>query len=149
MMSEQVVYVELDSALVQTQLTILQNVIQRMASNSANCKTWCVTLVSAILVVVVDKNKPLLSLIPVLPIIAFALLDVYYLSMEKAFRNTYNIFVKKLHGGKLVPSDFDITIANENFCCLRCQAINSFSVWFFYLLLMALVVITHIITSGY
>jgi len=42
---------------VQSHLTILQAVIQRMASNSASSKTWCVTLVSAILVIVADKGK--------------------------------------------------------------------------------------------
>lgn len=46
-----------ESTAVQSYLNILQTIINRMATNSANCKTWCVTLVSAILVIIVDKGK--------------------------------------------------------------------------------------------
>lgn len=148
MTSVELVKIKLDSALAQTQLTTLQNVIQRMASNSANCKTWCVTLVSAILVLAVDKSNSQIVWIPIFPIIAFAALDIYYLAMEKAFRNTYNNFVKKLHSGELTASDFDLTFAKEKTCYLQRKAINSFSIWGFYLMLIALVAITNIITSG-
>lgn len=47
-----------NSQAIQTHLEITQSVIQRMAVNSASCKTWCITLVSAILVIVADKGKP-------------------------------------------------------------------------------------------
>ena len=83
-----------ESPAVQTHLSIIQNVIQRMASNSASCKTWCVTLVSAILVVVIDKDKSAYLLLALLPIVVFLILDVYYLSMEKGFRNSYNDFIR-------------------------------------------------------
>ncbi len=39
--------VNFESGAVQSYLGILQGVINRMASNSAGCKTWCITLVSA------------------------------------------------------------------------------------------------------
>lgn len=41
-----------DSPSVQTHLNIMQGVIQRMAENSRACKFWCVTIVSATLVLV-------------------------------------------------------------------------------------------------
>ena len=41
-----------ESSAVQTHLTIMQGVIKRMAENSRYCKVWCVTLVSAVLVLV-------------------------------------------------------------------------------------------------
>jgi len=47
-----------ESPSVQAHLGILQGVIERMASNSTSSKSWCITIVSAILVVVADKNKP-------------------------------------------------------------------------------------------
>jgi len=50
--------VNLDSPAVQSYLTILQDVIGRMASNSAGAKTWCIALVSAIIVVIADKGEP-------------------------------------------------------------------------------------------
>lgn len=50
--------VQPESSAVQSYLGILQNIISRMANNSSNCKTWCITIVSAILVVIVDKKQP-------------------------------------------------------------------------------------------
>ena len=60
-----------DSQAVQSHLGILQNVIQRMASNSSSAKAWCVTLVSAILVIIADKGKSEYALIAVMPTLLF------------------------------------------------------------------------------
>lgn len=49
-----------DSA-IQTQINAIQGIISRMASNSSNCKTWAVTVISAILVLLIDKNLSILS----------------------------------------------------------------------------------------
>ena len=94
-----------DSPSVQSYLAILQGVISRMATNSASCKTWCITIVSAILVVVADKAKPDYALISLIPIILFLLLDSYYLGLERAFRDLYNSFIKKLHEDAAVVED--------------------------------------------
>ena len=86
-----------DSPSIQTHLGILQGVVQRMASNSSNCKAWCVTLVAAVLVIVADKGKPEYAWIALLPTLIFACLDAYYLALEKAFRNSYNDFRTKIN----------------------------------------------------
>ena len=39
-----------ESPVVRAHLIILQGSIQRLADNSRACKTWCITLVSAVLV---------------------------------------------------------------------------------------------------
>ena len=59
------------STSVQTHLTILQGVIERMASNSKSLKAWCITIVAAILVVVAGKDKPDYVLIALIPIVMF------------------------------------------------------------------------------
>ena len=46
------------SSAVQTHLTIVQGVIQRMAENSRSCKLWCITLVSAVLFFAVRSGAP-------------------------------------------------------------------------------------------
>lgn len=81
-----------NSQAVQAHLAIAQSVIQRMANNSAGCKAWCITLVSAILVVVAQEGKPGFALLAILPTFLFAFLDTYYLALEKRFRNAYNSF---------------------------------------------------------
>ncbi len=90
-----------DSSAVQSHLTIMQRVIQRMAENSRSCKVWCVTLVAAILVLVARTEKPEYSLIALIPAALFLILDTYYLALERGFRDSYSGFVAKLHSGEL------------------------------------------------
>lgn len=94
-----------DSSAVQSHLGILQDIITRMASNSSNCKNWCITLVSAILVIIADKNQPNYIWIALIPILLFFFLDSYYLGLERGFRATYNHFVSKLHNSTATTQD--------------------------------------------
>ena len=56
-----------DSQIVVPHLEIVQSVIARMAQNSAMTKTWCATLVAAILVLVARTGSPYYALIGLLP----------------------------------------------------------------------------------
>ena len=102
-----------ESSAVQTHLNILQDVIKRMAENSRFCKVWCLTVVSAILVVSVRILDSKYVLIALGPALMFFYLDVYYLALEQKFRDSYNEFVKKLHLCKLSLSDL-YKIANNS-----------------------------------
>ena len=86
-------------------LQIVQGVIQRMAENSRSCKVWCVTLVSAILVLVAQTKESQHALIALAPIALFWLLDSYYLALERGFRESYDALVGKVHDGQLRISD--------------------------------------------
>ena len=74
-----------ESPAVQAHLTIVQGVIQRMAENSRSCKVWCITLVSAVLVLVAQTKEPQYALIALVPAFLFLVLDTYYLALERAF----------------------------------------------------------------
>lgn len=137
-----------ESPSIQTHLGILQNVIQRMASNSSACKAWCVTLVSAVLVIVADKAKPDYAFIAMLPTLVFAALDAYYLALEKAFRNSYNDFISKLHNQSLRETDLYSVAPKGNMSKLQWESIKSFPVWGFYCSLAVLIVITKLIAIG-
>lgn len=93
---------------VRTHLTITQGVIQRMAENSRSCKMWCVTLVAAILFLVARTAEPQHALIALIPTLLFAILDAYYLALERAFRNSFNSFVEKVHAETVNVSDLYI-----------------------------------------
>lgn len=80
-------------------LNILQGVINRLAGNSAGCKTWCITIVSAILVLAINKARPEAMLVGFLPVLFLCLLDAYYLSLECDMRAIYSSFVDDLHKG--------------------------------------------------
>lgn len=121
-----------NSQAVQSHLTILQSVIQRMAANSSSSKAWCVTLVSAILVIVADKGKPQYAWLAFIPTILFLVLDAYYLSLERGFRNAYNAFIKKLHEQSLQPEDLFVVVPQGGMLRLFFLSLISFSVWPFY-----------------
>jgi len=129
--------------LVQTHLSIVQNVIQRMASNSSQCKAWSIAIVSAILVIVADKSKPDYACIALLPTILFLLLDIYYLALEKGFRARYNEFIEKLHSGKIVTKDLYSVSPHGNMWKHRINALKSFSVWGFYGGVILLIILTR------
>ena len=126
---------------VQTHLAILQAVIQRMAANSSSSKAWCITIVSAILVIVADKSKPEIAWIAVLPTFLFMCLDIYYLALERSFRESYNSFVKKLHEGIISPEDLYLVFPEGNQSQHQWQSLKSFSVWGFYTGLFILIIV--------
>lgn len=129
------------SAAVQTHLGIIQSVIQRMASNSTSCKAWCITLVSAILVVIANKTKPEYAFIALIPTLLFFVLDTYYLLLENRFRNSYDVFIYKLHCKSLVVSDlYSVSPSKNSFKQIK-KSIFSFSIWPFYLTLIVMILI--------
>lgn len=127
-----------NSQAVQAHLEITQSAIQRMAENSASCKTWCITLASAILVVIADKGKPQYALIAIIPTALFLILDSYYLMLEKMFRESYNTFINKLHNDKITETDlYSITPSGSRIKAFF-ASLFSFSVLPFYLTLLAM-----------
>lgn len=135
------VQLNMESVSVQTHLSLIQNAIQRMASNSSACKTWCITLVSAILVMIVDKGKEEYLYLGLFPIIIFAVLDIYYLGLEQVFRNAYDKFISKLHSGTLIIEDLYVVKPTDQnlYSLMKCG--SSPSVWIFYLSLFILVLV--------
>lgn len=132
-----------NSPSVQAHLEILQEVISRMAANSTSSKTWCIAIVSAILVIVADKDKTGLALLALLPTILFLALDAYYLVLEKGFRNSYKSFATKVHDGTLMPEDLYAVVPEGDTSTLQFEAIKSFSVWGFYAVLALLILMAR------
>ncbi len=136
--------VDVNSPPVQSYLTILQSVIARMATSSGSCKTWCITLVSAVIVIIADKGKPTYVWISVMPIVLFALLDAYYLSLERDFRDIYNRFIRRMHTGDAKVDDIFFVapkkgVAITSFDILK--AACSISIWPFYSLLALMLIV--------
>ena len=75
-------------------LEMIQAIITRMAQNSFMIKGWALTLVVA-MVAFVPKTAGLFVPIVLVPILIFALLDAYYLRLERRYRKLYDIVSKK------------------------------------------------------
>jgi hypothetical protein len=130
---------------VQTHLSIIQGVIQRMSANSTSCKAWCVAIVSATLVVIADKKRPDLALLGLIPTLLFATLDAYYLALERGFRKSYNDFIDKLHSGRLMSKDMYSMEPSGNLLKMHFSALRAFPIWSFYASLLLLIAIAWLL----
>lgn len=126
---------------IHSHINILQSVISRMAGNSAMCKTWCVTLVAAIIALVADKGLGSYSVLIVFPTTIFMFMDSYYLAMEKMFRKSYEDFIKKVHSKQVAEGDLFIIQPRGDFFISVCASLKSGSIWPFYVLSFILAIL--------
>ena len=125
-------------------ISLLQDNINRMASNSASCKTWLVTIVAALLAVQISLQELHGILwVALLPAILFYVLDSYYLGLEQRFIKIEIKFVEHektdddlfpylyFFNTKAIMSDVTATL----------QALSSFSTWPFYLIIILMIVV--------
>ena len=85
-------------------LEMIQGVINRMAHCSFLLKGWSVILVSGLFALAAKDANPLFVYLAYLPVIAFWVLDGYYLYQERLYRKLYGE-VRKLDAGDI---DFDM-----------------------------------------
>lgn len=127
----------MESSAVQAHMAMLQGIINRMANNSANCKTWTVTIVAAMLVLLVDKNLNIPNAwICFIPIVLFYLLDCYYLGLERLCIQAQNKFLSEVFNTDFVDSLFKINEISGFWTQMKStvKAMGSFSTTPFYLL---------------
>ncbi len=88
----------MDKETLHKEIDLIQNVINRMASNSFLLKGWLITLIAVILALTKDSllstDLTYLSLILCLPIIIFWYLDAFFLHKEKCYRKLYDWVVE-------------------------------------------------------
>ena len=120
----------LEISAVQSHISMLQGIINRMAANSANCKNWTVTLVAAMLVLLVDKNMQI-------PNAWICLLDCYYLGLERLCIASQNKFLKRIYNDEdYIESLYKLEGLKDK-CkqfCNTIKAMNSVSTTLFYLI---------------
>ena len=75
-------------------LQMMQDNITRMANNSANCKSWMVTLVAGFCAIgcSIDKLNGWIIL-AIIPVFVFWYLDTFYLQLERKMRNRQLDFI--------------------------------------------------------
>ena len=129
-----------DSPRVIAHINAMQDVIRRMSDNSRSCKLWCVTLVSATLVLIASMGNGTFAWLALIPVGALGFLDVYYLSLEQRFRNSYNEFVSKLHDGSLNQTEVFVIKARGGAVVHVWKSVRSTSVWVFYLAMVAVII---------
>lgn len=128
-------------------LEMIEAIIERMAKNSFQLKAWTITLVSAIMALTLQSADRCFMICAFVPIVGFWLLDSYYLRQERKYRRLYQIVAKKQEN----EIDFNLDascVPEENYKPQRLgffRSIFSISESFFYLAMIAVVVIIMII----
>lgn len=71
-------------------LELIQSALSRMSDNSARLKGHCLSLIGAIvgLAAALSKDQIVIYTVPV--VVGFAILDAYYLALERGFRSQYD-----------------------------------------------------------
>lgn len=119
-------------------ISLLQENINRMSSNSANCKTWLLTIVAAILALQLTCNELRNILwVALVLIILFYILDSYYLGLEKKFIKIEESFVKmvkKKNDMEIIENIYLFNINAINDKCSTLSAMISPSTFLFYLI---------------
>lgn len=133
---------KLESPAILAHISMLQDIINRMANNSANCKTWTITIVAAMLVLLVDKSYNIPNAkVCFIPVALFYLIDCYYLGLERLCIKSQKNFVQKVLKGDFADDPFTVKELSGR-CTQLCSTIKatvSFSTTPFYLIVAAFI----------
>ena len=129
-------------------LQMIQNAISRMSTSSALFKGFSATIVAGISMISYCQQNTTVIILSFLPVVLFAILDTYYLLLEKRLRYLYNLVREGNH-----PCDYNMKldhkkVEDKKSAEIRVvDCIKSFSIWPFYLT-MILVLLTVVIMKG-
>lgn len=78
----------------ESHLQMIQAVVARLSAQSTTIKGWCVTVTAALLSFGANATTPVICAIALYVVVAFAVLDAYYLTLERAHRRLYEQVVR-------------------------------------------------------
>ena len=91
-------------------LEMIQDIVNRLASNSFVFKGWAATVIAGISAFAVKDTSHRIMLVALLATILFWLSDAYYLSLERRYRDLYN-HVAELPDNKI---DFSMKLLDNH-----------------------------------
>ncbi|MEV0170151.1 hypothetical protein AB0I00_03330 [Streptomyces sp. NPDC050803] len=71
-------------------LELIQTIVARMGNNSFLIKGWSLTVTGALLAYAVGNDENAIAVVSFIPVLAFWLLDGYFLYQERLFRRLYD-----------------------------------------------------------
>jgi hypothetical protein len=109
-------------------LKLIQAVVARMAGNSTQLKTWGVTIVAALAALATKEAERAFIYVGFIPILAFGILDAYYLAFEQQFRDLYDL----VRRGNAEVEPFGMTLPPGTTKATVFDTLLSRSVWVFW-----------------
>jgi hypothetical protein len=128
-----------DSPAATAHIALLQGIITRLANNSASSKTWCLTLVAALLSLAGAVHAPQIVTAAIVPIVIFGFVDILYLATEVAYRNLYTRVVGSMRDGTYGKNTIYEARARPDAGCII-WAIGSWSIVPYYALIACYVI---------
>ena len=110
-------------------INMQQGIINRMAANSASCKTLTITILAAILVLLADKKLCVCNMwIAYIPVALFFFLDCFYLGLERIFIKKQADFIAKINKGTDISKDIFLVKDNgdDKFCAVILATLKNF-----------------------
>lgn len=130
-----------DKPSVQAHITMLQGIIKRMASNSIQCKQWCIAIETVVFGIAMGNMDWWFFCMAVITAIIFMVLDAGYLCFERQFRNQQENFIEKINkGGSFEEDIFMVQPLDKSFCGIAKTALSKY-VWTYYLLIIIFMLI--------
>lgn len=110
-------------------LTMLQAIITRLAGNSSSCKTWCLTVIGAMLALAGSTKTPGIALLAMLLAVLFALLDSLNLAQERLYRKLFDEQAEKIARGTYGEADRFAMSSGKPDVWIVGDAFRSWSIW--------------------
>lgn len=121
-------------------LDLIEKCIERMANNSLQIKKWSIALVLAVIALIPESTiiapKKIVFSVGI-GIIAFWVLDSYYLMLERAFRDKYKIVIEYMAGTKK-QEETTLNMKTERDFCMFLKAFVRPVEFIFYLILIGI-----------
>ena len=122
-------------------LMMQQDIINRMANNSSNCKAWLITIVSALTALQIAQGTiHSYGWLMIIVCLMFWYLDAFYLALERLHRDNERNFVSELKKGDYSIDEliYCFSTKGNNKLVLTLKAMCSISCFPFYLILIGL-----------
>lgn len=129
-------------------LQMLQEPICRMSTISAIFKGFAATIVAGISAITYETTNIWVLGLSFLPVLSFAVLDVYYLKLERKFRFLFDQVRLDKH-----EIDFSMKLTNDPLDIISAKArtldcIKSPSIYLFYPLMIAILVVVVVLKQS-
>ena len=134
--------IAIDAPAVAAHINLLQGIINRLANNSSSCKTWCLTLVGALLSLAGATRVPAIATFALIPVVIFGFLDGMYLAQERAYRELYGRIAGLIRDGDYRRADVYEAAAPMGFASLL-SSLKSWSIFPIYGGLILAYIVAH------
>ena len=130
-----------DKPSVLAHITMLQGIINRMASNSIQCKQWCIAIETVLFGIVKDSMDWWVFGMAAITSFTFMYLDAGYLCYERQIRKQQNDFIKKINTGESFEKDIFLVEKIKNDVHSIMKTVCSKYVWTYYFLIITFMLI--------